>query len=29
VKVLFSNPDGKIRPGVAGKMKLEGAVNGN
>ena len=29
VRVLFSNPDGKIRPGVAGKMKLEGVADGN
>ncbi|MHB8519224.1 MAG: efflux RND transporter periplasmic adaptor subunit [Limisphaerales bacterium] len=29
VKVLFENPEGKIRPGVAGKMKLEGATDGN
>jgi RND family efflux transporter MFP subunit len=28
VKVLFSNLDGKIRPGVAGKMRLEGVANG-
>jgi RND family efflux transporter MFP subunit len=28
VKVLFDNPDGKIRPGVAGRMKLEGTTDG-
>ena len=29
VKVLFSNSDGKLRPGVAGKMKVEGAIDGH
>jgi RND family efflux transporter MFP subunit len=24
IKVIFDNPEGKIRPGVAGKMRLEG-----
>ncbi len=27
VKVIFENPDGKIRPGVAGKMTFEEAAN--
>ena len=29
VKVLFENADGKIRPGVAGKLKLEGVTDGH
>ncbi|MBU6399081.1 MAG: efflux RND transporter periplasmic adaptor subunit [Verrucomicrobia bacterium] len=29
VKALFENPDGKIRPGVAGRIKLEGKPDVN
>jgi RND family efflux transporter MFP subunit len=29
VKILFDNPDGKIRPGVAGKFILEAAADAN